>query len=145
VLLAVLTPVVAGAATEWVLKPLIDRSLFDGDSYGWSMPSGHSAGAFSVAFVVGLLLVGGQVSRLPMAARILGSLLVLLVAAAGAVGLVASGYHYATDTVGGACVALFTVLALAFGIDALADRPLSRPRQQPLPPDRRPRQPSLPR
>ena len=37
----------------------------------------------------------------------------------GAVGLVANLYHYATDTVGGVCVAVATVLGVALLVDAV--------------------------
>jgi undecaprenyl-diphosphatase len=121
-LLAALAPVVAGAVTEWILKPLIDRNLFDGENYGWSMPSGHSTGAFSVAFVIVVALVGGQVPRVSRSAGLAVSFVAVALAAAAAVGLVASGYHYATDTVGGACVALVVVLGLAFVLDVVAER-----------------------
>jgi membrane-associated phospholipid phosphatase len=120
-LLAALAPPVASAITEWVIKPLVERDR--GGS--WSYPSGHTTGIFAVALVV-VLLVFGQTPRLPVAARLVVSAGPLAVATGVALASIAAGHHYATDTVGGACVALATVLILSLFVDAAADARASR-------------------
>jgi undecaprenyl-diphosphatase len=117
-LLAVLGPPVAAGFTEFVLKPLIDRRLADSLSF----PSGHTTAAVSVAMVVVVALLGPSRPSWPPFARWGLSALALLSAAAVATALVGSGYHYATDTVGGFCVAAASVLAVAWIIDLLAHR-----------------------
>lgn len=120
-LLAALAPPVASAITEWALKPLVERDR--GGS--WSYPSGHTTGIFAVSLVV-VLLVFGQTPRLPVAARLVLSAGPLAVATGVALASIAAGNHYATDTVGGACVALATVLILSLLVDAAADARASR-------------------
>ena len=46
----------------------------------------------------------------------------MLGAAAIATALVGAGYHYATDTVGGLCLAVAVVPSVAFGIDLVPRR-----------------------
>jgi membrane-associated phospholipid phosphatase len=121
-LLAALAPPVASAVTEWVLKPLVERNR--GGS--WSYPSGHTTGIFAVALVV-VVIVFGQTPRwLPTAVRLFASAGSLAIAAAVAVASIAAGHHYATDTLGGACVAAATVLILSLIVDAVADARASR-------------------
>lgn len=128
-LLALLAAPVAGVCTEWLFKPLVDRRLF---ASGFAFPSGHTTGAFSVAFLIALLMLGDQVPRLSRAMRILASAVALVLALGTAVGLVASHYHYTTDTIGGACVALVVVGGLAVVIDAVASRLSVRRPARPL-------------
>jgi undecaprenyl-diphosphatase len=122
--LAVLT--VAGQGAVWaasaVVKPVFDRTIHGAH---FAYPSGHTAGATAFALVVGLLVVG--LLRLGRA----GSLLVTFgVALVG--GLVAAwaqtvlGAHYATDTLGGLCLALAVVPPLALLVDRLSDGVLGR-------------------
>jgi undecaprenyl-diphosphatase len=112
-LLAVLGPAVAAGFTEFVLKPLIDRRLNDSLSF----PSGHTTGAVSVAVVIIVVLLGPNRPRWPLIVRLVVSALSLLEAVAVATALVGSGYHYATDTMGGFCVAIGMVLTVALAID----------------------------
>lgn len=114
--LAVLGPGLATVLTEWVLKPSVDRRMLGYLTY----PSGHSTGAFAVATVVGVLLIG-TVPRVALAVRLLATAVVAAIACLVAVSLVTAGWHVPTDTVGGAGVGIATVLALAVGIDAVAD------------------------
>jgi undecaprenyl-diphosphatase len=122
-LLAVLGPLVATGLTEWVLKPTVDRRILGYVTY----PSGHSTGAFSVATVLAIVLLGGG-ARPRLTARVLASVVVFAIACLVAVSLVVAGYHVPTDTLGGAGLGVATVLALALLIDALADRRLVRRR-----------------
>jgi undecaprenyl-diphosphatase len=109
--LALATPALAASITEWVLKPLIGRRLEN----VYAFPSGHTTGIFAIVFVVIIALCDPRVPRRLAAS---GSVLALIVGGCVAVALVAGHEHYATDTIGGACVALATVLVLALVIDA---------------------------
>jgi undecaprenyl-diphosphatase len=111
-LVAVAVPA-AEAVTELLLKPLIGRTLYGGLSY----PSGHATGVFVLAAAVTVLLAGPLRPRLAGPLRLLLALAALLAAAAVAVALIGLGYHYFTDTVGGAAVAIGTVLGTALLVD----------------------------
>jgi undecaprenyl-diphosphatase len=117
VVLAALAPPVAIAITDWVLKPLIDRSMFGGYLY----PSGHTTAAFAVATVVVVLLLD-ESNAGPRLVRWAGAVAALTVAGLVAVGLVAAGYHFFTDTIGGAGVGISVAVLIALTIDAIADR-----------------------
>jgi undecaprenyl-diphosphatase len=117
-LLAVAGPPVAVGFTDLVLKPAIGRRLGDGLAF----PSGHTTAAVSVALVVVVVLLGPSRPRWPAAMRWSASALAVACAGVVAVALVGSGYHYATDTLGGLCVAAALVPAVAWVIDAVADR-----------------------
>ena len=115
-LLAVLGPALAAGVAEFVLKPLINRRINDALSF----PSGHTTAAVSVAIVIVVALLGPSRPRWPAAFRYAMSIASLLGAAAVATALVGSGYHYSTDTLGGFCVAVGVVLAMAWTIDAVS-------------------------
>jgi membrane-associated phospholipid phosphatase len=117
-LLAALGPPVACAITEWVIKPLVERTRGGTLSY----PSGHTTGIFAVALVVVILMLDRTPQRLPVTARVVISTGAVAIGTVVAIASVAVGDHYATDTVGGACVALATVLGLSLVVDAVADR-----------------------
>jgi undecaprenyl-diphosphatase len=117
VVLAAVGPAAAVGFTEFVLKPLVGRRL----GAGLAFPSGHTTAAVSVALVVVVVLLGPSRPRWPAAARWAASALALACAAMVAVALVGSGYHYATDTIGGFCVATTVVPAVAWLIDVTAD------------------------
>ena len=123
VLAATATPS-SSAVTELILKPAIHR-LHDG---GLSFPSGHATGVFTVAFVVVVVMLDPEPHRRLGAARSIAIASACIVAVGVAVALAAARFHYATDTVGGAAVALATVLLLGLIVDALADRLRSRRR-----------------
>jgi membrane-associated phospholipid phosphatase len=114
VLVAVAVPT-ATALTEYVLKPLVDRTLNGYQAY----PSGHTTGAFVVAAVFAVLLISPPRPRLPAAGRALLALAAFVAATATAVAMVSMGAHYSTDTVGGAAVAIAVVVATALVIDKL--------------------------
>jgi hypothetical protein len=117
--LAVLGPALAGGLVDLVLKPLFDRHL----GSMLSFPSGHTAATASLALVVIMAMIGP--SRLPwpfvfrwlIAAAATASVPVIAIA------LIAAGYHYATDTIGGLLVAIACVLSVALLIDAMAGQP----------------------
>jgi undecaprenyl-diphosphatase len=116
--LAALSAPVASALTELVLKPLVDRTRGGSLAY----PSGHTTGIFAVATVVVVLVSAVPAGRLRTRTRVWVGGVALAVAVAVASASVVVGDHYATDTVGGACVAVATVLGLGVAVDAVADR-----------------------
>lgn len=117
VLVAVSVPA-AAAASELVLKPLIDRTLV-GDL---SFPSGHETRVFALAAAFAVLLTSPVWPRIPAAVRLFLAAAVLLTACAVALALVGLGQHYFTDTVAGAAVGAAVVLATAIILDRLARR-----------------------
>jgi undecaprenyl-diphosphatase len=118
VVLTALATLVSSGLTEGVLKPAIGRTI----EGALSMPSGHTCAVFTLATLGAVLLSGRPPDRL----RRLIILAAYALAVAVAVAMVAQGYHYFTDTIGGAAVGAGTVLAGAFGIDAAAGRPTAR-------------------
>jgi undecaprenyl-diphosphatase len=109
--LAIVGPGLTGVATT-TLKPIIGRTI-EGE---FAFPSGHTGGATSLGVVVALLLVA--VLRTPT-----GVSAVLIVSGAVlfggtmALALVADGAHYATDTLGGFCVAIAVVFTSVLMIE----------------------------
>ena len=116
--LAAVSVAVASGLTELVLKPLVDRRY---DSF-LSFPSGRATGAFSVAALCAVLLLGPAWRRRRIAARLTGVVAVVAVACAVADAAVILRYHYLTDTIGGAAVGTGTVLVTALVIDRLGPR-----------------------
>jgi membrane-associated phospholipid phosphatase len=112
ILAAVATPA-ASALTEVALKPLVGRILGDGLSF----PSGHATSTFALAGTCAVLLLDPPGHRLPGALRLVLASLALLVAAAVAIAMVAQGWHYFTDAVGGTAVGIGMVLACALILD----------------------------
>ena len=114
--LCVLGPSVAIVLTEYILKPLVGRHI----GYALSFPSGHTTGAFAIAVTATVLVVEWRGLR--NALRVALIALAIVLAAGVAAAVVGLGYHYATDAVGGFCVALGAVLGVAVLIDVLVDR-----------------------
>jgi len=117
----------AGATTELVLKPLVHR---ESPANVLLFPSGHTTGAFALALTAVVLLLPGQdVRLLPAILRL--ALAVLALAIAGMVGIavVALGWHFATDAVGGVVTAVIVVLAVAAVVDTVSDRRLAGQRR----------------
>ena len=121
-LLSLLGPLVTVALTDLVLKPLINRRFLGKLSF----PSGHTAASVAIATVVVVGLLGASGPAWPAVARWLVVVAVAAIALVVAVSLVAAGYHYATDTIGGAALAIAVVMASALAIDGAADRIDSR-------------------
>lgn len=115
-LLAVLGPGLAGAVAM-LSQPMVGRTV-EGD---WAYPSGHTAGATSLALVAAFVLVALLRPDPPWAATLIAGIGVLT--GAGMTVLVVAGdWHYATDAVGGFLVAAASVLGCALLIDALPNR-----------------------
>src|SRR5215469_369310 len=130
----------AVALTEFVLKPLVGRTIRGYPSF----PSGHATALFALAATCAVLLAGPVRPRVPGAVRLLLALGAALVAAAVAIAMVALGYHYFTDTVAGTAVgagmALLTALLIDWGARSpRAWRPLRHPGGAPAASPRDPR------
>jgi membrane-associated phospholipid phosphatase len=114
VVLALLADLIATQIDEWLLKPLFDRTYLGAISY----PSGHTTSVVTILAVYGVLFVlpsrGGRVR----AWRIGGLAVLLALAVIAVIGVIGLRWHYFTDTVGGAAVAVGTVCALCLLIDA---------------------------
>jgi len=115
-LLALIAVPAAEVVTEYLLKPLVGRVLHGNLVY----PSGHTTGVFVLATVVAVLLTGPLRPPVPRMVRLVLIVAAYLIASATATAMIAMGFHYFTDTVGGAAVAIGTVLATALTIDKLA-------------------------
>ncbi|MFH8734489.1 MULTISPECIES: phosphatase PAP2 family protein [unclassified Streptomyces] len=115
--------VVAGVGitvgTTTLLKQLVGRTIHGDENL--SYPSGHTAFATALAFVVALLATG----RFGLG-RTAGTSLVLAAALVGGAAMgwaqVVLGAHYPTDVVGGWCTALVVIPATAWLVDRTADR-----------------------
>lgn len=111
---------VTGVASTVLLKPVIGRTIHDGNL---SYPSGHTAAVTVLALVVALLAVD-----LLRAGRLTGLLIVLT--GAGAAGgatawsQIALNLHYPTDTVGGFCTAMAVVPLTALLVDGFRVAPV---------------------
>jgi membrane-associated phospholipid phosphatase len=118
-ILAAAGPALAGTLTEYILKPAIGRH--SGDAYAF--PSGHTTGAIALATVIALfLLPTGAFTRLPRPLRLVLTVLAAVLVSAVPLGLVTLRYHYATDVIAGAAVAVTAILTLALLLDAAAGR-----------------------
>lgn len=134
--LTVISVPVAFVLTEYVLKPLVHERINSWLTY----PSGHTQAVFCVVAIAAVLLVSRPRSSSP--APWLRVLIVILAAGVGCavgVAMIGMGFHYFTDTVGGAAVGCGVVLATAFGLDRPGvRRRLGRPSiQRPNAPMRR--------
>jgi undecaprenyl-diphosphatase len=109
--LAVVGPGLTGVATT-TLKPIVGRTL-DGS---FAFPSGHTGGATALGLVTALLLVTVLSTATGTSALLIAAGAMLSGGAMG-LALVADRAHYATDTVGGFCVAVTVVLTSALAIE----------------------------
>ena len=119
--LVVLAPATAGALTEFLLKPLVDRPL--GTSLAF--PSGHATATWALASAVVLLLAG---SGLPRRVRLVDSAVAVGIAAVNSVALVGAQYHLFTDVVGGAGVGIGVSCLVAAGLGIDPRTPSARSR-----------------
>jgi membrane-associated phospholipid phosphatase len=119
-LLAVATPAVCVAITEFALKPLFARRLYGLFSY----PSGHAVASIAV-YTVAILAFASAASTLRRCFAIVGWIVLVIVVMTGLVGM---NCHYPTDAVGGVCVAVGVVLPGALLTDALRRRRRPAPR-----------------
>jgi membrane-associated phospholipid phosphatase len=127
-LFALVAPTSASALTEKVLKPLVHRTTH-GDHLAF--PSGHTTGAFALALTAAVLLLPhrGSVGTPSAVVRLVLGSGVLAAASGTAISLVALHWHYSTDTLGGALVALTVVVTAALLVDLVAGLTLRRRKQ----------------
>jgi membrane-associated phospholipid phosphatase len=119
-LLALMAVPVAGGVTEYLVKPLVHRTLLGGIAY----PSGHTTAIVALAATLTVLLLDPPRPGRAVAARaaILAVAYALVVGVV--IGLIGLRWHYFTDTVAGAAVGGGTVCALALALDARVVRRL---------------------
>jgi membrane-associated phospholipid phosphatase len=110
---AIVGPGLTGVATT-TLKPVIGRTI----QGGFAFPSGHTGGATALGVVAALLLIAALRTATGTSALLLSAGALV---SGGVMGfaLVANRIHYATDTVGGFCVAVAVVLTSALVIERL--------------------------
>lgn len=121
--LAVGGPLVATCLTEYVFKPIFDRSVplvaqltgVEAKAY----PSGHETAVSSVLVLLALILFR---ARLPRLVKVAGAMALAAYYVVTVFGLVGQYYHYLSDTVGALAVATAVVLGGALGIDRLLVR-----------------------
>ncbi|MHB8668990.1 MAG: phosphatase PAP2 family protein [Acidimicrobiales bacterium] len=112
-LAVLLTCLVTAVEVEVFLKPLIGRQS-PPHSSAFLFPSGHVAGVTSVALAGWLLLAGG---RSATARQVLGGAVVVALVLVVGVAVIILQFHFLTDALGGALVALITTLVLATLVD----------------------------
>lgn len=117
-LFALVAAPAAGAVTELVLKPAVGRQRV---ADALMFPSGHTTGAFALALTVVVLVLPRENTRLLSAlARLVVGAAALAAASVVAIAVVALGWHYVTDTIGGVTTAVVVVVAVAAVLDAVA-------------------------
>jgi membrane-associated phospholipid phosphatase len=122
--LALLAVPVSDGLDDAILKPLIGRTDLGQLTY----PSGHTTAVFAMTTTVAiLLLVPPQQSR-TRTLRVLLVLAALGIALIVAAAVIALEWHYFTDTIGGAAVAIAVVTTLAIIIDQLTSHHWLGPR-----------------
>ena len=112
---AVLGPASALFLTEYVLKPLVDRTAPNG---ALSYPSGHST-VVAALVTTALLFVYRYLG--PVAAAIWSPYAAAVIAAMG-IAVVAIRWHYVTDAVGGVALGIGVACLVAAAGDRLASR-----------------------
>jgi membrane-associated phospholipid phosphatase len=117
ILAAAAVPVAVGLV-EVVLKPLVDRTYLGNVVY----PSGHTTAVFTLAATVTVLLLNPPRPARAAALRVLIPVAACALGVVVAVAVIGLRWHYFTDTVAGAAVAIGTVCGLAL----LLDRPTAR-------------------
>jgi membrane-associated phospholipid phosphatase len=133
--LAVVSGIAVAELTEHVVKPLVHRTLTGFLVY----PSGHTASAFTAATVVTVLLLNPPRMRPRPALTIAVATLTGLVGCFVAAAMISLAFHYFTDAIGGAAIAVAVVIAVAFLLDTrvvrqwLAAVPYLRPRSAAAP------------
>lgn len=127
-LMVAVGPALAGALTEYVLKPLIDRPI--GDIYAF--PSGHTTGAVSVAIALAILLLP-QGAFADASGWVRGALLILTLFLVSCVplGVIVLEWHYMTDVIAGLGVASICMITFAWALDLASGFRASRNRSGP--------------
>jgi undecaprenyl-diphosphatase len=114
VLLALAADFVATRLDDWFLKYLFHRTYLGALSY----PSGHTTSIVSLTAVYVVLFFLQPRDRW-RGTRLALLVLALVLVASTVLGVIALRWHYLTDTIGGAAVAMGTVCALCLLLDWL--------------------------
>jgi membrane-associated phospholipid phosphatase len=114
-MLAVAGVAVASALTEWVVKPVVDRTITI--HHYVSYPSGHTTGLFALSAALAVVLLSARPARPWQAFRVAVVTGAVVVSAAVGVAMIGLDFHYCTDTVAGAAVGTGVVLGVAFVLD----------------------------
>jgi membrane-associated phospholipid phosphatase len=117
VLAAAAVPVAVGL-DEALLKPLIHRTYWGNLVY----PSGHTTAVFTLAATVTVLLLVPPRPAKAAALRVLVPVAACVLGVVVAIAVIGLHWHYFTDTVAGAAVAIGTVCGLALLLDLPAVR-----------------------
>jgi undecaprenyl-diphosphatase len=118
--LALVSVLVAVGLTELVLKPLVHETINGSLTY----PSGHTASVFVLTGVAGVLMLNPPSQRPRPWIRALLMVVLVAISCAVVVATVALNYHYVTDTIAGAALAVGVVLAATFPLDGAGMRRL---------------------
>jgi undecaprenyl-diphosphatase len=113
-LLTLVSALATAGLTEFVLKRLVHETINGSLTY----PSGHTASVFALTATVGVLLLRPPRQRPGPWARALMMAILIIISCAVAAATIALNYHYFTDTIGGAALAVGVVLTAAFLLDA---------------------------
>ena len=133
VALAVVTPIVTIESVEFVLKPIVNRSvgpasapivnlIFKGH-VPLAYPSGHESGIGSFLAVCGLLVV---TSAWTLRRKLTAIAVVVVAAFVASASLVGRYYHYVTDTIGSMFYCVAVVLVVGLVIDTVIARRVAR-------------------
>ena len=117
VLAATAVPVAVGL-DEVLLKPVVDRTYWGNVVY----PSGHTTAVFALAATVTVLLLPPPRPAKAAALRVLLPVAACVLGVIVAIAVIGLQWHYFTDTVAGAAVAVGTVCGLALLLDLPAPR-----------------------
>jgi membrane-associated phospholipid phosphatase len=112
-ILALAAVFVATRIDDWLLKPLFDRTYLGALVY----PSGHTSSVVAITATYALLFVLPPQQARTRAFRLTVLAVLLVVTGITVLGVIGLRWHYFTDTIAGAAVAIGTVSALALALD----------------------------
>lgn len=113
VILALTAVLIATRIDDWFLKHLFGRTYEGALSY----PSGHTSSLVAMVAVYSLLFLLPPQQARTRGPRVAGLVVLLALAVITVLGVIGRRFHYFTDTIGGAAVAIGTVCALALALD----------------------------
>jgi membrane-associated phospholipid phosphatase len=113
VVLALAADFIATRLDDWFLKDLFHRTYLGALSY----PSGHTTSIVTLAAVYAVLFLLPPRGTPRPGLRLSGLVVLLVLAVVTVLGVMGLRWHYFTDAVGGAAVAVGTVCALSLALD----------------------------
>jgi membrane-associated phospholipid phosphatase len=117
-ILTLVSFLVSVGLTEHVLKPLVHETIGKSLTY----PSGHTVSVFTLTAVVGVLMLNPPRQRPRLLVRVLLVAGLGVVSCAVAVATIVLSFHYFTDTIAGAALAVGVALACTLLLDGSAVR-----------------------